>query len=52
MKNNKVKTYMDTLMANEEFRKKFEKEYQKICLTNKKRNIASCENRPTLILSL
>lgn len=28
----KVKTYMDKLMANEEFRKKFDEEYQNLCV--------------------
>ncbi len=41
MKNNKVKTYMDTLLADEGFIKRFEEEYQKLCLTNKKRNVTS-----------
>ncbi len=28
----KTKTYMDNLMKNKEFRKKFDKEYQNLCI--------------------
>ncbi len=28
----KVKTYMDKLMENKEFREKFDKEYQNLCI--------------------
>lgn len=33
MKNNRVKTYMGTLMADEEFRKRFDEEYQNLCIS-------------------
>ena len=33
MENNKVKTYMDTLMADEDFRKKIDEEYQNLCIS-------------------
>jgi len=31
----KVKTYMDKLMENKEFREKLDKEYQNLCVTEK-----------------
>jgi len=31
----KTKTYLDKLMENKEFRKKFDKEYQNLCVTEK-----------------
>jgi len=32
---NKTKTYMNKLMKNKEFRKKFDKEYQNLCVAEK-----------------
>ena len=32
---NKTKTYMDKLMENKEFREKFDKEYQNLCVAEK-----------------
>lgn len=31
----KIKTYMDKLMKNKEFREKFDKEYQNLCVAEK-----------------
>jgi len=31
----KTKTYMDKLMENKEFRKKYDKEYQNLCIAEK-----------------
>ncbi len=31
----KTKTYMDNLMENKEFREKFDKEYQNLCIAEK-----------------
>jgi len=33
MKKRKVKTYMNTLMADKEFREKFDQEYQNLCIS-------------------
>ena len=33
MKKKRVKTYMDTLMADEGFREKFDQEYQNLCIS-------------------
>lgn len=33
MKKRKVKTYMDTLMADKEFRERFDEEYQNLCIS-------------------
>jgi hypothetical protein len=33
MEKRKVKTFMDTLMANKEFREKFDQEYQNLCIS-------------------
>jgi len=41
----KVKTYMDKLMENKEFREKLDKEYQNLCVTEK---IAEIRHRANL----
>ena len=41
----KAKTYMDKLMENKEFREKFDKEYQNLCVTEK---IAEIRHRADL----
>ena len=38
----KTKTYMDKLMKNKEFRKKFDKEYQNLCVAE---NIAEIRHK-------
>ena len=35
----KTKTYMDKLMENKEFREKFDKEYQNLCVAEKNAEI-------------
>ncbi|MGA1825457.1 MAG: helix-turn-helix domain-containing protein [bacterium] len=35
MANKKIKTYLDKLMENEEFKEKFEKEYSKLAISEK-----------------
>ena len=42
----KTKTYMDKLMENKEFREKFDKEYQNLCVAEK---IAEIRHRTNLI---
>jgi len=42
---NKTKTYMDKLMENKEFHKKFDKEYQNLCVAEK---IAEIRHRTNL----
>ena len=42
----KTKTYMDKLMENKEFREKFDKEYQNLCIGEK---IAGIRHRANLI---
>ena len=42
----KTKTYMDKLMENKEFREKFDKEYQNLCVAEK---IAEIRHRANLI---
>jgi hypothetical protein len=37
----KTRTYMDKLMEDKEFREKFDKEYQNLCVAEKK-----CRNSP------
>ena len=41
----KVKTYMDKLMENKEFREKLDKEYQNLCISEK---IARIRHRANL----
>ena len=41
----KTKTYMDELMENKEFREKFDKEYQNLCIGEK---IAGTRHRENL----
>jgi len=41
----KTKTYMDKLMENKEFREKFDKEYQNLCVAEK---IAEIRHRANL----
>ena len=41
----KIKTYMDKLMENKEFREKFDKEYQNLCVGEK---IAKIRHRANL----
>jgi len=40
----KTKTYMDRLMENKEFREKFDKEYQNLCIGEKIAEIRHKEN--------
>ncbi len=40
----KTKTYMDNLMKNKEFREKFDKEYQNLCIGEKIAEIRHKEN--------
>ena len=40
----KTKTYMDKLMENKEFREKFDKEYQNLCIGEKIAEIRHKEN--------
>ena len=40
----KTKTYMDKLMKNKEFREKFDKEYQNLCIGEKIAQIRHKEN--------
>ena len=42
----KTKTYMDKLMENKEFREKFDKEYQNLCIGEK---IAGARHKAKLI---
>jgi len=42
----KTKTYMDKLMGNKEFREKFDKEYQTLCVAEK---IAEIRHQANLI---
>jgi len=42
----KSKTYMDKLMENKEFREKFDKEYQNLCVAEK---IAEIRHKANLI---
>ena len=40
----KTKTYMDKLLKNKEFREKFDKEYQNLCVAEKIAEIRHCAN--------
>jgi hypothetical protein len=44
----KIKTYMDKLMQNKDFREKFDIEYQKLCAEEKKVKIKSHKHNKTI----